>query len=227
MFEFDSFDGNDDFKNPTNMIIDNTNEILYVSDSGNNRIVIFELVSGTTCPSGTDEVVDGVCFVEEFGSTGTDDGEFDEPTGLAYDSENDLLYVSDSDNDRIQIFEIVDGNTCPSGTDEVVDGVCFVEEFGTTGTGNGQFDTPIGIALDTNNDLLFVADSDNDRIQVFDLNSEPAVLLPDRPDNLKASPVSPTSIILSWIEPDMAENIPAITGYKLNIELVQRIHTNY
>ena len=28
MFEFDSFNGNDDFKNPTNMIIDNSNEIL-------------------------------------------------------------------------------------------------------------------------------------------------------------------------------------------------------
>jgi DNA-binding beta-propeller fold protein YncE len=215
MFEFNSFDGNDDFKNPTNMIIDNSNQILYVSDSGNDRIVIFELVTGTTCPSGTDEVIDGVCFVEEFGTTGTGDGQFDEPKGLAYDSVNDLLYVADSDNDRIQVFEIVDGNTCPSGTDEIIDGVCFVEEFGTTGTGNGQFDTPMGIALDTINDLLVVADSDNDRIQVFDLNSGPVVLLPNKPDNLKASPISPTSIILSWTEPDMAENIPVISGYKI------------
>jgi len=219
MFEFDSFNGNDDFKNPTNMIIDNSNQILYVSDSGNDRIVIFELVTGTTCPSGTDKVVNGVCFVEEFGTTGTDDGEFDDPTGLAYDSANDLLYVADSDNDRIQIFEIVNGNTCPSGTDEIINGVCFVEEFGTSGTGDGQFDTPIGIALDTINDLLVVADSDNDRIQVFDLNSGPVVLLPSKPDNLKASPVSPTSIILSWSEPDMAVNVPAITGYKIEYKI--------
>jgi titin len=60
-----------------------------------------------------------------------------------------------------------------------------------------------------------VADSDNDRIQVFSLNSEPAVLLPDRPTSLKSSPVSPTSIILSWVEPTMAENVPEITGYKI------------
>ena len=219
MFEFDSFNGNDDFKNPTNMIIDNSNQILYVSDSGNDRIVIFELVTGTTCPSGTDEAVDGVCFVEEFGTTGTDDGEFDDPAGLAYDTANDLLYVADSDNDRIQVFEIVDGNTCPSGTDEIINGVCFVEEFGTSGTGDGQFDTPIGIALDTINDLLVVADSDNDRIQVFELNSGPVVLLPSKPDNLKASPVSPTSIILSWSEPDMAGNVPAITGYKIEYKI--------
>ena len=219
LFEFDSFDGNDDFQNPTSMIINNSDEMFYVSDTGNDRIVIFELVSGTTCPSGTDEVVDGVCFVEEFGSTGSDDGEFDEPAGLAYDSTNDLLYVSDTDNDRIQVFEIVDGNTCPSGTDEIINGVCFVEEFGTSGTGDGQFDQPMGIALDTANDLLFVADSDNDRIQAFTLNSEPAVLLPDRPDNLKASPVSPTSIILSWVEPTMAESVPDITGYKIEYRI--------
>ena len=219
MFEFDSFDGNDDFKNPTHMIIDNTEQILYVADSGNDRIVIFELVTGTNCPAGTDEVVDGVCFVEEFGTAGSDEGEFDEPTGLAYDTVNDLLYVADTDNDRIQIFEIVEGNTCPAGTDEVVDGVCFVEEFGKIGNSDGEFNKPMGIALDQTNDLLVVADSDNDRVQVFELKSEPAVLLPDRPDNLKASPVSPTSIILSWEEPNMPDNYPAITGYKIEYKI--------
>ena len=219
IFEFDSFDGNDDFRNPTNMIIDNSEQMLYVSDTGNDRIVIFELVSGTTCPSGTEESVDGVCFVDVFGSSGNDEGEFDEPTGLAFDSVKDLLYVADSDNDRIQIFEIVDGNTCPTATEEIINGVCFVEEFGSTGTGNGEFDTPMGIALDTTNDLLFIADSDNDRIQAFDLNSEPAVLLPDNLDSLKASPISPTSIIISWTEPEMAENIPAISGYKIEYRI--------
>ena len=219
MFEFDSFDGNDDFQNPTFMIIDNSEQMLYVSDSGNDRIVVFELVTGTTCPNGTDKVVNGVCFVKEFGTSGTDEGEFDDPAGLAYDSADNLLYVADSDNNRIQIFEIVDGNTCPSSTEEVVDGVCFVEEFGSSGTGNGNFDTPLGIALDTTNDLLFVADSDNDRIQVFDLNSGPTVLLPDRPDNLKANPVSPTSIIISWEEPEMNNNIPDITGYKIEYKI--------
>ena len=218
-FKFDSFDGNDDFRNPTNMIIDNSEEMLFVTDTGNDRIIIFELVDGTTCPSGTVKSVDGVCFVKEFGSLGTDEGEFDDPTGLAYDSVNDLLYVADTDNNRIQIFEIIEGNVCPSGTQEIVDGVCFVEEFGSAGTGNGEFDTPMGIALDTTNDLLFVADSDNDRIQAFELNSEPAVLLAEKPDNLKAFPVSPTSIIISWNEPETDENVPVISGYKIEYKI--------
>ncbi len=218
-FKFDSFDGNDDFKNPTNMIIDNSEEMLFVTDTRNDRIVIFELVDGTTCPSGTVESVDGVCFVKEFGSAGSDEGEFDDPTGLAYDSVKDLLYVADTDNNRIQIFEIIEGNVCPSRTQEIVDGVCFVEEFGSAGTRNGKFDTPMGIALDTTNDLLFVADSDNDRIQAFDLNTGPVVLLAEKPDNLKALPISPTSIIISWDEPEMQENVPAISGYKIEYKI--------
>ena len=77
----------------------------------------------------------------------------------------------------------------------------------------------MGIALDTTNDLLFVADSDNDRIQAFNLNSGPIVLLPDRPDNLKTAPVSPTSVIITWNEPEMDESIPQITGYKLEYRI--------
>ena len=215
LFDFDSFNGNDDFTNPNEMIIDNSDELLYVADSGNDRIVVFEIVDGTTCPSGTVESVDGICYVKEFGSSGNDEGEFDDPSGLAYDTGNDLLYVADSDNNRIQIFEIVDGTTCPSGTEEIVDGVCYVDEFGLLGTADGQFDSPQGIALDTSNDLLYVADSKNDRIQVFDLNSEPAVQTPAKPVNVDASPLSPTSIILTWDEPEQSETIPEITGYKI------------
>ena len=69
LYKFDSFNGNDDFKNPTFMVIDNSNKMLYVSDSGNDRIIVFELVTGTTCPSGTVESVDGVCYVKKFGSS--------------------------------------------------------------------------------------------------------------------------------------------------------------
>jgi len=187
LFKFDSFDGNDDFKNPSNMIIDNTKEILYVVDTGEDRIVIFELIDDTNCPSGTEESVDGVCFVKQFGSFGTVNGKFNGPTGIAFDSTTDLLYVADTDNDRIQIFKIVSGNTCPSGTEEIVDGVCFVEEFGDTGSGDGEFKSPMGIAIDKTNNLLFVADSQNDRIQAFELTAESSVLLPTAPKNVNVT----------------------------------------
>jgi len=218
LFKFDSFDGTD-FKNPTNMVIDNDEEMLYVADSGEDRIVIFELVDGSTCPSGTEESVDGVCFVKQFGTDGDDNGEFDDPTGLVFDSANDLLYVADTNNDRIQIFKIVSGNTCPSGTEEIVNGVCFVEEFGSSGTGDGEFDSPMGIDLDETNNLLFVADSDNDRIQVFELVVVSSTLTPLAPEDLDATPASITSILITWKEPVLSENVPAISGYKIEYRI--------
>ncbi len=62
---------------------------------------------------------------------------------------------------------------------------------------------------------MFVADTDNDRIQVFELTAESSSLLPSVPKNLKASPVSSTSILISWNEPEQLENVPAVSGYKI------------
>ena len=167
-FSFDDDDKGDEFKDPSGMIVDESEDILYVADTGNNRIRIFELTDDDNCPSGTDEVVNNeVCFVDDFGSLGSTDGKFDEPTGLAFDEDENMLYVADTENNRIQVFEIVAGNTCPSGTDEIIDGVCFVEEFGTSGSTDGKFNAPSGLAVDEDNDLLYVADTDNNRIQML------------------------------------------------------------
>ena len=222
VFKFNLFDGNDKFDKPSNMVIDNSEEMLYVADTKEDRIVVFELIDDTTCPYGTKESVDGVCFVKEFGSAGESEGKFDEPTGLAFDSTNDLLYVADTDNDRIQIFKMVSGDDCPSGTEEIVEGVCYVEEFGSKGEGDGEFDSPMGIALDTTNDLLFVADSGNDRIQAFEIDttstgSSGGTL--NAPKNLKASPVSIDSIIISWDEPEQEGNASAVSGYKIEYKI--------
>ena len=130
------------------------------------------LQTGDDCSSGNEEVAsnngnDEVCFIGDFGSKGTTDGKFDEPAGLAFDETSDFLYVADTENDRIQVFEIISGTTCPSNTDEIIDGVCFVEEFGSSGSSDGRFNSPSGLAIDTDNDFLYVADTENNRIQVI------------------------------------------------------------
>jgi DNA-binding beta-propeller fold protein YncE len=108
-------------------------------------------------------------FSLEFGSFGTGDGKFKAPSGLALDTGNNLLYVADTDNDRIQIID-VDGN-CDSNDDEyLAKDVCFVDEFGEQGTDDGEFDSPTALVLDTGKNLLYVADSSNDRIQIIDVD---------------------------------------------------------
>ncbi|QLH11829.1 hypothetical protein DSQ20_03720 [Nitrosarchaeum sp. AC2] len=223
IINFKTFNGTETLTNPSHMIIDDSEETLYVSDTGNDRIIAFKLVTGTTCPAGTTKAVDGICYIKKFGSAGTADGKFDSPSGLAVDSTNDLLYVADTDNNRIQIFKLTTDTTCASGTSKVVDGVCFVEKFGSLGTADGKFDSPLGLALDTTHNLLYVADTDNSRIQAFTLVSASQTSGP--PKNLKTSPVSPTSVLLTWDEPVLSTGSPAVTGYRIDYKTATTAYT--
>ena len=153
--------GNDEgeFDEPSGLAFDEDGDLLYVADTENNRVQVFEIVSGNTCPSGTDEIVNGVCFVEEFGSSGSTDGKFNAPSGLAFDEDNGLLYVSDKDNDRVQIIST-------TGNSKVIS---FSDEFGSSGTSDDEFKKPSDLAISKDGTNLYVVDSDNDRIKIFEL----------------------------------------------------------
>ena len=71
---------------PTSLTIDNN--IVYVSEAGNNRISIFR--------------IDGT-FLHCFGKKGSGEGEFNGPHGIAMDCLGNL-YVSDSQNNRIVVY---------------------------------------------------------------------------------------------------------------------------
>jgi len=87
---------------------------------------------------------------------GSDPGQTLNPGGLATHFETGRLYVADTGNDRIQVFD--------------KDGV-FVKAFGKKGSGPGQFEGPRSIAVDNSagpdNGDVYVVDSGNERIQRF------------------------------------------------------------
>lgn len=88
-----------------------------------------------------------------FGGSGTGDGQFDKPLGIAVSS-GGYVYVVDNLNNRVQKF---DGN----GT--------FIAKWGSFGSDDGEFNYPQDIAVATNG-YIYVADSGNCRIQIFDDN---------------------------------------------------------
>ncbi|HKQ21163.1 MAG TPA: hypothetical protein VJS91_03910 [Nitrososphaeraceae archaeon] len=102
-------------------------------------------------------------FSKKWGTLGSGNGEFKSPEGIAIDSSG-RVYVADTGNNRIQQFRLA--NPCPSGTSQTVSGVCFVRAWGSLGTGNGQFNKPLDVALDSSG-LVYVADAGNNRIQMF------------------------------------------------------------
>ncbi len=105
----------------------------------------------TNDTNGNDGNNDGGTKVLQFdtmwGEPGDGNGQFFSPYGVAVDSAGNV-FIADRSNDRIQKF--------------TSNGVYL--------TGWGDFNWPIGVALDINNGNVYVADSGNDRIQKFTAN---------------------------------------------------------
>jgi hypothetical protein len=98
-------------------------------------------------------------FLQEFPSTdpwnsGNTNNRFEEPSGIAFDSTG-RMFVSDTRNQRIQVFDMTTGSPVYSTTIGVTD---------VTGTTPGYFDTPMRVAIDSLN-RLYVAEIGNNRVQ--------------------------------------------------------------
>ena len=91
-------------------------------------------------------------FVTEWGSKGTDSGQFLRPHDLEFDNNNKILYAVDRDGNRIQVFD-------KNGT--------FLFTFGQKGNADGQFLVPYGLDVDQAGNV-WVADRGNQRVQKFD-----------------------------------------------------------
>ena len=118
--------------------VDNEGNV-YVTDSGNARIQKF--------------TSDGQ-FLETWGVRGTDNGEFEYPTGIATYESN--VYVVDREQHRIQVFD-------STGK--------FLQSWGEFGSEQGEFFYPHGIAI-SNDGVVYVADTKNYRIQQFTTDGE-------------------------------------------------------
>jgi len=138
--------GNTQFNRPQGLAIDQTNEILYVLDTSNNRVAVYNIagVAGT------------FTHVKNFGSSGVGVGQFNSPSSISVAL--DYIYIADTGNHRIQ--------KCPTS---VVAGTASTEcvVWGGLGFANGKFSNPKGITLSQQGaeNFVYVADTGNNRIQ--------------------------------------------------------------
>lgn len=88
-------------------------------------------------------------YLGSFGSSGSNDGQFVDPWGVAIGA-NGTIFVSDRSRNRVTAFSY--GGTLQGG-------------FGSSGAGNGQFNAPSGLATDSSSGDVFVVDTGNSRVQ--------------------------------------------------------------
>jgi DNA-binding beta-propeller fold protein YncE len=155
------------FRAPLGLAYDSKHDVLYVADSGNHRIR--EVIGLTTGTPGV-QIFAG-------GTQGAADGngefaEFYTPTGLAYDSARQALYVADSGNHAIRKITKLDGTRTVS---------TIAGDRGNPGSSDGagtaaKFNAPSYIALDSSNNFLYVVDSGNYGIRKIDLSADPVTV---------------------------------------------------
>jgi hypothetical protein len=128
------------YREPADVAIDASGNIGIVEgEGGGNRLI---KLNANGVPRFT---------VGEAGVWGTDNAHFDEPRGVTFDAYG-VIYVADTWNNRVQIFEAYGAYQATLGTG--------------SGTDNYQFNHPRSIATD-NSDNIYVADSDNHRVQIY------------------------------------------------------------
>jgi sugar lactone lactonase YvrE len=151
--------------NPSGLAYDAVNQRLFVANSGNHRVTVYD-VSTITNGEAAINVLGQTSFTGS--SAATSATGMRTPAGLAYDAANQRLYVADGANHRVTVYDVA----------AITNGEAAVNVLGqtlfTTATAaitqNG-LNIPRGLTLDVTSQTLFVSDQSNHRILVYDVTS--------------------------------------------------------
>ncbi len=131
------------FKKSSGIAVDAAG-FVYVADSKDNDVKVFTSTGS---------------FVKAIGTPGDGNGQFNMPTGVAYEKSSNQIAVTDTANGRVQFFNA-------GGNFE------YVKTIGSFGVGQLQFRTPVGVTFEyaANGAVarMYVVDTYQNNIQVID-----------------------------------------------------------
>ncbi len=193
----------DGMSSPGGLAIDTRNRLLYVADVDLDQVLVYD--------------ADTLKLLRKIGTGGrkhelTTPGDFSKPAGVAVDAEGNL-YVADSLNNRIEIFD-ADG--------------AFISTFGKAGDGPGYFARPKGVAIDGDGHI-WVADGVQDRLQVFNKEGQLLIslgghgLLPGQFQGLVAITIDKRNrVFTTEISPGRAQQFQYVSDAEADAEREKR-----
>jgi streptogramin lyase len=151
--------GNGQLKEPYAIAEDSKGNLL-VADTGNDRVQVFNSKNE---------------YASQFGKEGTAESQFKEPKGIAV-AANGNIFVVDTVNNRVEKFnekhEFVSAFGFGVSNEKAEFEICTSScKAGIAGSGNGQLNTPLGIAVSAVGDVCVIDDANN-RLEEFKENGE-------------------------------------------------------
>jgi DNA-binding beta-propeller fold protein YncE len=169
---FTNTNGNDaiqeiGLQTPFDTVIDETNHRLFVSDTENNRVLVHLLASDNTLP---DVLPDYVLGQPDWVTTssGVSQSKMYYPQGLSVDESNQRLFVADTANNRVLVYDLSGGITDGMNATSVLGQADFTAS--SVATSASGMRTPRGVEYAASIETLFVADAVNSRVLAFDLS---------------------------------------------------------
>ena len=131
--------------------------------------------------------------VVSVGTPGNGRGEFQRPWGVVVERKSGNIHVVEQSNHKVQVFDREAKYLFEFGSNEMNNPLCiaiykdrvfvtqneggyllvydlngeFIQQVGTPGSAEGQFNQPYGIAIHNTNGDIYICDYSNDRIQIF------------------------------------------------------------
>jgi len=167
---------------PEGLAYDAANSRLFVADSSNNRVTVYNVAPGSIAngESASYELgqPSGTAFTSKTGAT-TQSG-MQEPCGVSYDPNNMRLFVGDGSNARVLVF-----NVGPSVIANGMNASYYLGQTSWTGNldnvtqsgltlNNGTTDQPCILNYDLGSGRLFVPDNNANRIEIFGADFMPS-----------------------------------------------------
>ena len=188
--------------NQSGIDYDPVHKYLYVADTSNSRVLVFDLSGAIT---------DGMAASHVLGQPGFTTGDTNHgglsasslqyPMNVAHNASGNMVYVTDNSNHRVLAYDISGGITDGMAASHVLGQIDFVSNSGNQGLGSPASTTmssPFAATYDQGSDKLFVDDDGNNRVLVFDVsgglsNGMPASYVLGQPDFTTVNSNSPSA----------------------------------